>query len=104
MVTSKRDELSGAPTTIDYVHHEIHEGDMYQVSVSSTALANDGWLALATPNPCAGQMHFTFNAALDGTCQVELLEVDADVGGTRMRQHEHLTGSRALALDVGHSL
>ena len=74
MVTSKRDELTGTPVTIDYVHHEIHEGDMYQVSAVSTSLANDGWLSLATPIPCGGQMHFTFNGLLDGTCQIDLIE------------------------------
>ena len=74
MVTSKRDSLSGAPVGIDITKHHVHDGNMYQVGVTSTALANDGWLSLATPNPCGGQMHFTFNGSLDGTCQIDLLE------------------------------
>lgn len=74
MVRAKTDALTHTPVVIESIHHEIHEGEMYQVGVSSTSLGNDKWLSLATPGSASAQMHFTFNASLDGTCQVELIE------------------------------
>ena len=72
--TVKKDELTGAAITIDFPHHEIHEGDLYQVNISSTSIANAAWLSIATPGAIGAASHFTFTGALDGSAQLELIE------------------------------
>ena len=74
MVAPKKDRLSNTQIGISYPHSKVHRGDLYQVTVSSTDLANDKWLSLATPAAVAAQWHITFSAALDGTAKVEFIE------------------------------
>ena len=74
MSVMKKDKLTGAAITISYEHHEVHDGSMYQVSIGSTSIANDGWLSLATPGPIGVQAHFTFEGGLDGNAVLELFE------------------------------
>lgn len=70
----RMDEMTGWAVTIDGPHHEVHEGDMWQCNVSSTSVANDKWLSLATNGAIGIQAHFTFTGELDGTALLELIE------------------------------
>lgn len=68
------DEITGAAVTIPVVHHEVHEGEMFSVSVFSLVNANgdDISILLRTGNTLYG--HLTFTATGGGDAQVRLLE------------------------------
>lgn len=77
-----QDVLSRALITIDYAHHEVHEGSFYETSVVDLALANNGTLIIGATIPAATFCHFTFEAACGGDALVEMLEGPTFVGGS----------------------
>lgn len=70
---NKVDDLGGL-ITIDWAHHEVHDGEMYICSVTSTSIANDAWLSLATNGAIGQQAHFTFGAECGGDAIIQIIE------------------------------
>lgn len=64
----------GAAVTIDYPHYEVHNGEMWICSVTSTALLNDGVLSLATNGAIGESAHFTFDAECGGDALAQIWE------------------------------
>lgn len=69
------DPIAGiAVVTIDYPHHEIHEGEMFEVTHYDAALADDGELIVGSPDPIGAIAHFTFAGQCGGDAILELIE------------------------------
>ncbi len=100
-IRSPRDPLVAAVPVIESVHHEIHEGEMYFGGVFEAAVADDGTLNFATPNPIGVAVHFSFAASCGGDAEVELLEGNTVSGGDavtirNMKRDEPDSGLAAL--------
>ena len=68
---------------IPWVHHEVHEGDMFEVTHYDDALADDGVLIVATQDPIGVMAHFTFSGQCGGDATLEIIEDPTiDVAGT----------------------
>jgi hypothetical protein len=68
------DSITGALSTIPVVHHEVHEGETFEVSWFDANVANNGVLAILLQVGNTHSPHLTFNVACGGDCQVELIE------------------------------
>lgn len=79
----KTDRSTGAVITIDYAHHEIHDGSHFKggyqdVTMNTNDVIN---LLLVTPNTTK-YAHFTMTAQSSGAATVELYEGGTITGGT----------------------
>jgi len=69
------DPVAGsAIITISYPHHEIHDGEMFEVTHYIAALADDAALIIGTPDPIGVEAHFTFSGQCGGDALLELIE------------------------------
>lgn len=76
------DPIAGiAVVTIDYPHHEIHEGEMFEVTHYDAALADDGELIVGSPDPIGVIAHFSFAGQCGGDAILELIEGATPSGG-----------------------
>ena len=80
-VVGKSDKLTNASVTIDYPHHEIHDGELYEVCFYDATLANTASINISTPNPIGATAHFTFDGGCGGDALLELLEGATVTGG-----------------------
>lgn len=99
LLGSPLDTLTGALLTIDYAHHEVHDGDFYETSVVDLVLANDATLVIGATIPAATYCHFTFDAACGGDALVELLEGPTFAGGSAVA----IQNANRNAADAGFS-
>jgi hypothetical protein len=83
MITYERviDCLVNAFVTIDYEHHEIHEGALYMVDHVDLALAAAATMSLCATIPADIFTHFRFVTNAGGACHVELKEGAGFAGG-----------------------
>ena len=77
----KVDRLTGSQVSIDYPHHEIHEGELFEIYLYDATLANAASINISTPNPIGAAAHFTFDGGCGGDCLLELLEGATVTGG-----------------------
>ena len=77
----KVDKSTNATVTIDYPHHEIHDGELYEVYHYDATLANTASINISTPNPIGATAHFTFDGGCGGDALLELLEGATVTGG-----------------------
>ena len=68
------DCLVNALVTIDYEHHEIHEGALYMVDHVNLALGAAATMSLSATIPAGTFTHFRFVTTAGGACHVELKE------------------------------
>jgi hypothetical protein len=68
------DEITGATVTIPVVHHEVHEGDTFIVSLFSMVNGNGDDIAILLRTGLTRYGHMTFTVAAGGDAQVRLLE------------------------------
>lgn len=88
---TQTDEITGALVTIDVVHHEIHEGELFSVSYknpNATPIVDDGTIIFALTTG-AKYAHLIGSAACGGDAQLELVEDAAFTGGTAMTERNH---------------
>lgn len=77
----KVDKSTNATVTIDYPHHEIHDGELYEVYLYDATLANTASINIASPNPIGAEAHFTYDGGCGGDALLELLEGATITGG-----------------------
>jgi hypothetical protein len=84
------DEVTGAAVTISIPHHEVHEGEMFEVSYKSpdaSPIADDGTIAFLLRTG-AEYDHLVFGGNSGADAQLELLEgVGVVAEGTAMTEH-----------------
>jgi hypothetical protein len=68
------DEITGATVTIPTVHHEIHEGETFSVSLFSLNNADGTDITILLRTGSTRYGHLTFTTAGGGDAQVRLLE------------------------------
>ena len=83
----KRDKLTNATVTIDFPHHEIHDGELFEVYLYDATLANTASINISTPNPIGATAHFTFDGGCGGDALLELLEGATVTGGDAVVVH-----------------
>ena len=78
------DGLSGAPVVIDFVHHEVHEGDHFLVhySVASIGALTGDIMTVSFTTPADDYMHFVFNASSAAGGLLKLIEGKTGGGAT----------------------
>ena len=70
-----RDAITGSITTVDYAHHEVHDGTMYQSSYKSpdaSDIADDGSIDVLIDTGVGFVDHLTFVAAAGGDAELEV--------------------------------
>lgn len=77
----KTDSSTRALVTIDYPHHEIHDGDLYEVAHYDATVANSAAISIATIVAIGYEAHFTLSGAAGGDALLELLEGGTVTGG-----------------------
>ena len=75
------DCLVNAVITIDYSHHEIHEGNFFVVDHVNLALGAAATMSLCATIPAATFTHFRFIVSAGGAVHVELKEGPGFTGG-----------------------
>ena len=75
------DRLTGAVITIEYPHHEIHDGNMFAVTHSDATVANSANHDLQV-TVGAKELHFTMFISVSGAGTVTLTEAHTSTGGT----------------------
>jgi len=63
-IVSPLDNRTGSLITIDYAHHEIHEGTAFNWEYLDLAIDDDDYLVVTIETPPDKYMHFTWNAQL----------------------------------------
>ena len=86
-VVGKADKLTNAIVTIGNPHHEIHDGELFEVYHYDATLANSASINISTPNPIGAMAHFTFDAGCGGDALLELLEGATVTGGDAATVH-----------------
>lgn len=76
-----RDETTGALLTIDTIHHEVHEGEMFAAEYSQASLANGGTVQLMFTTG-AKEAHTSWAVMAGGQMTVYLYEAIAGSAGT----------------------
>ena len=77
----------GGVVTIDYAHHEVHEGHMFIASYKSPEgadVADNGTVILQITTGSRYD-HFTFLVSSGGDTEVEVLEAPTSTGGTAIQ-------------------
>jgi hypothetical protein len=85
------DEITGALVTIDAVHAEIHEGELFSVSYKApdaSPIADNGTIIFVI-NTGALFAHFIGSGACGGDAQLELVEDAVVTGGAAMTERNH---------------
>ena len=77
----KTDGSTRALVTIDFPHHEIHDGELYEVVHYDATLANSAAISIATTAAIGYKAHFTFEGTCGGDATIELLEGGTVTGG-----------------------
>lgn len=79
------DELTGALATIDTVHHEVHEGEMFYVSHSASVNnASSMDVQILTG---AGGLHMSSAVSVGGACNLYLYEAPSTSGGSALTSY-----------------
>ena len=92
------DEITGAQVTIPVVHHEVHEAEMFTVSLVALAVANNAAIEILLRVGATEYAHFTFFASCGGTAEIELVEnPTVNVQGTAMVEFNNQRPSAHLA-------
>ena len=75
---------------IDYAHHEIHDGSMFEASVNSSAsdfdTGDELWIAFKTPN-ATKELHAVIESTVTGACMFKFIEaptIALDAGTARV--------------------
>ena len=76
------DAVSNALITIDFPHHEVHEGHAYECSVYDSSVANLGTLILGFTIPAGVAAHLAYDGGAGGDATIEFLEGPTFAGGT----------------------
>ena len=75
------DEIAQSIQVIDFVHHEIHEGNHYFIS-GYTELDTDGTLTFAVTTNATTQPHMTWDITTSGKANVVVYEGSTISGGS----------------------
>ena len=82
VINNAMDCLVDAIKTIDYAHHEIHEGNHYMADIVDLTLAVAGTLSLSATIPADSYCHFRHIVNVGGACHVKVKEgVGLEAGG-----------------------
>jgi len=73
-MTARLDPVSGVPIQIGSPHHEIHEGDAYEVCFANSALADNGSISFHLTNGAVKQMHTVVGIGVGGDALVQIFE------------------------------
>lgn len=87
-----RDAVTGAVVTIDTIHHEVHEGEMFHAEHVATTVANNASLDLLI-NPGAVDQHLALSVTAGGACRVYVYENPTASGGTAVPVYNMLRSS-----------
>jgi hypothetical protein len=93
------DETTGALLTIDTIHHEVHEGEMYHAEYSVASVANDASLDLLVTVGLK-EAHSVFEVLASGLVQVYLYEAPTASGGTPLAIYNMKRASLNTALST----
>ena len=100
------DDVSGAITIIDYVHHEIHEGDHYYLEGFTTLNSTDTlYIKLVTPDTTKWA-HFTWMIDSSGVLETSLYEgasggMASGAGVTPLNNNRNSTKASGLVITSG---
>jgi len=86
------DDVSQSIQTIDYVHHEIHEGNAYFVS-GYTELDTDGTLTFCVTTNATTQPHMTWDITTSGKGNMVVYEGSSISGGAAVTAYNSNRGS-----------
>lgn len=75
------DTTTGALLTIDTIHHEVHEGEMFHAEYTNTNVANNGSVDLLL-TVGVKEAHFVFALNAGGQCLAYVYEAPTSTGGT----------------------
>ena len=101
-----REKMTGAVETIDYGHHEIHEGESYTLSLNDPSLGIDETLiaAFKTPNTPNKWVHLIALVNTSGAAKFDTLEaptITVDTGSdltvfNRERNSTNISGVKTI--------
>ncbi len=75
------DEITGALTTIELQHHEVHEGESFEASYFTLSLANNSSIDFRLPTGNK-YCHFVFDCSCGGNAEVQFYASANLAGGT----------------------
>lgn len=76
------DAVDDALVTVDFAHHEVHEGHAYECTVYSAAVLNNGTLLLGIDFPNDVVSHLVYDGGAGGDALLEFLEDPTFANGT----------------------
>lgn len=76
------DEVTGAALTIDIVHHEVHEGEMFHAAYTNGSVSNTANADFQLTTGADKEAHSTFEVFAGGQVTVYLYEAPTTSGGT----------------------
>jgi hypothetical protein len=76
------DDLSAALITIDFPHHEVHEGHAYECSVYDASVPDGTTLILGITMPADVSAHLAYDGGAGGDATLEFLEGPTFAGGS----------------------
>lgn len=68
------EDVGGGLHSILEAHHEIHDGNLWNLEMFSGSMADDGSIILAGVMPVTHEQHFTLAGACGGDATLELIE------------------------------
>ncbi len=99
----EQDDISGALVNIPVVHHEVHEGEMYQASFVNLAVADDATVDLRLVTG-AHYCHFVWDAECGGDGEIQFYEAPTISLGTQLTVYNmNRPASADNTLDVYHT-
>lgn len=93
------DPVTGAPVTIDSVHHEVHEGEMFHAGYTVASVANGASVDLLF-TVGAKEAHATFEVFAGGQVSVHLYEAPTVANGTAITIYNMKRSSANEALST----
>jgi hypothetical protein len=94
------DDITGALVQIGVVHHEVHEGDTFIVSLASTAIANNANIAILLRTGNSRYGHLSWYVSAGGDAEFEFIEsptvTNAGTAMTEFNAKRYSTGTAQI--------
>jgi hypothetical protein len=91
------DSETGALLTIDTIHHEVHEGEMFSSEYNNTSVSNGASLDMRLTTGTK-RVHLVFETLVTGLCLAYLYEGATISGGTALAEYNMDRNSANAAL------
>ncbi len=86
LATDQIDDITEGVVTIDFPHHEIHEGDSYRADYTDTAMGNTEYIGIAftTPTATTARMHAFAMFSSKASAHLDIIRSPSISGGTAL--------------------